>query len=310
MINLTAKAQKNPFALLAFLLIAHMIVVSLSRAPQHLDGRRYLQVWVMTALTPFQWASAGITSAINRATTQYVTLRDSRLENEQLRAERADLQAKLVAAREEARLAQQIRALQQWQSTQGYPVTLARVIARDASQWFGTVVIDRGTNAGVTKDQAVVTPDGLVGRVIVTGPFSSRVLLLTDERHGAGAIIGQLEDSRHLGVIKGRNQARCEMKFVASPEKLAAGELVLTSGQDGIYPRGLVIGRIRRTDGDVAISTSVIELEPAVGLDKLDIVGVLALPVDQIREQVRLLNEAEKKKEKEKQDQAPKQKRR
>ncbi len=310
MFKLTAKAQKNPVALLAFLLIAHMIVVSLNRAPQHMDGRRVAQVWLMTALTPIQWATAQISSGVSRGVDRYLTLRDARFETEQLRAERADLQAKLLAAQEEVRLARQIQALQQWQSTQSYPLTLSRVIARDASKWFSTVVIDRGTTAGVAKDQPVVTPDGLVGRVIYAGPVSARVLLLTDERHGAGAIIGQLADSRVLGVIKGKNDARCEMKFVAAPEKIASGELVLTSGQDGIYPRGLVIGRIKRTDGEIATSTATIELEPAVALDKLDLVGILNLPVDRVREQVNQLVEAEKKKEKEKQDQAPKQRRR
>ncbi|MEP7270033.1 MAG: rod shape-determining protein MreC [Acidobacteriota bacterium] len=297
-------------ALLAFLLIAHMIVVSLNRAPQHIDSRRFAQVWLLTALTPIQWATAEISSTVSNGVGNYLTLRDARLESEQLRVERADLQAKLIAAQEEVRLARQIQALQQWQSTQSYPVTLTRVIARDASQWFGTVVIDRGTIAGVTKDQPVVTPDGLVGRVIYAGPISARVLLLTDERHGAGAIIGQLAESRLLGVIKGKNESRCEMKFVATPEKIPSGELVLTSGQDGIYPRGLVIGTVRRTDGEIATSTSSIEVDPAVALDKLDLVGVLSLPANQPRDQVNQLVEAEKKKEKEKQDQAPRQRRR
>lgn len=309
MFNLAAKAQKNPVALLAFLLVAHMIVVSLNRAPQYTDGRRFAQLWLMTALTPIQWATAQITSSVRSGVNRYLTLRDARLETEQLRAERADLQAKLIAAQEEVRLARQIQALQQWQSTQSYPLTLSRVIARDASQWFSTVVIDRGTTAGVSKDQPVVTADGLVGRVIYAGPLSARVLLLTDERHGAGAIIGQLADSRLLGVIKGRNDVRCEMKFVATPEKIASGELVLTSGQDGIYPRGLVIGKVRRTDGEVATSTAAIEVEPAVAFDRLDLVGVLNLPVDQVRAQVNQLVEAEKKKEKEKQDQAPRRRR-
>jgi rod shape-determining protein MreC len=308
--NLTAKAQKNPVVLLAFLLIGHMIVVSLNRAPRSAAGQRFAQIWLMTALTPIQWATAQINAGVRGTYTHYIALRDARIETEQLRAERAELQAKLIAAQEEARLARQIEALQQWQSTQSYPMTLSRVIARDASQWFGTVVIDRGTTAGVYKDQPVVTADGLVGRVIYAGPVSARVLLLTDERHGAGAIIGQLADSRVLGVIKGKNESRCEMKFVATPEKIASGELVLTSGQDGIYPRGLVIGKVRRTDGDIATSTSLIELEPAVALDKLDVVGVLSLPVDQVREPVNQLIEAEKKKEKEKQDQAPRQRRR
>jgi rod shape-determining protein MreC len=308
--NLTAKAQKNPVALLAFLLIAHMIVVSLNRAPQYIDGRRFVRVWLMTALTPIQWATAQMSSTARKGVDRYLTLRDTRAETEQLRGERADLQAKLLAAQEEVRLARQIQALQQWQTTQSYPMTMSRVIARDASQWFSTVVIDRGTTAGVLKDQPVITPEGLVGRVIYAGPVSARVLLLTDERHGAGAIIGQLADSRVLGVIKGKNETRCEMKFVAAPEKIATGELVLTSGQDGIYPRGLVIGRVRRAEGEMTTSSATIEIEPAIALDKLDLVGVLNLPVDEVRKQVNELLEAEKKKEKEKQDLAPKQRRR
>jgi cell shape-determining protein MreC len=158
--NLTAKAQKNPVALLAFLLIGHMIVVSLNRTPQNADGRRFAQVWLMTALTPIQWATAQISSGLRDGIGHYVALKDARLETEQLRAERAELQSKLIAAQEESRLARQIQALQQWQATQSYPMTLSRVIARDASQWFGTVVIDRGTTAGVSKDQPVVTADG------------------------------------------------------------------------------------------------------------------------------------------------------
>lgn len=287
-----------------------MMFVSLNRVPQHLEGRRYAQIWVMTALTPFQWATAQIASALSRGFSHYITLRDARVENEQLRAERAELQAKLIAAQDEVRLAEQLQALKDWQSTHNYPMTVARVIARDASQWFNTAVIDRGTLAGLSKDQPVVTPDGLVGRVVYAGPVSARVLLLTDERHGAGAIIGQLADSRVLGVIKGKNEARCEMRFVATPEKITPGEIVLTSGQDGIYPRGLVIGRIRRAEGEPAGSTLTIELEPAAALDKLDLVGVLSLPADRAREQVRDLIEAEQKKEKEKQDQTPRGRRR
>jgi rod shape-determining protein MreC len=304
-LNLSAKAHKNPVALLAFLVAAHMIVVSLNRAPQHIDGRRYAQVWLMTALTPVQWATAEIASGVSRGWSHYLTLRDARVEAEQLRAEKEDLQSRLLGAQEQLRLADQLRAFSEWQTTQSYPATIARVIARDPSQWFGTVVIDRGTTSGVNKDHPVVTPEGLVGRVVDAGPISARVLLLTDERHGAGAIIGQLAESRLLGVIKGRNDERCEMKFVATPEQLQGDEIVLTSGQDGIYPRGLVIGRIRRAAGEGAASAAPIEVEPAAALSKLDLVAVLAVPMDQVRAPVSQLVEAEKKKEKDRQEKTP-----
>jgi rod shape-determining protein MreC len=124
-------------------------------------------------------------------------------------------------------------------------------------------------------------------------------------RHGAGAIVGQLAESRLLGVIKGKNDERLEMKFVAAPEKLQPDEIVITSGQDGIYPRGLVIGRIRRAEGEGTTSASAIEVEPAAALSKLDLVGVLMVPMDQVRSPVTQLVEAEKKKEKDRQEKAP-----
>ena len=307
MANLTVKAQKNPVALLAILLIAHMIAVSLNRAPNRVGGMRYIQIWVSSALWPAQWATARISSAISYGWSHYLVVRDARAENDQLRAERSELQAKLLAAQEQFKLADSFRAFKEWQATQSYPTTIARVIARDADQWFNSVVINQGTIAGVQKNQPVVTPDGLVGRVILVGPTIARVLLLSDERHGTGAIIGQLAESRLLGVVKGKNESRCEMRFVSTPEKIASGEIVMTSGQDGIYPRGLVIGRVRRPEGESATTQTAIEVEPAAPLDKLDLVAVLMVPPDRVRAQVAELTEAEKK---EKEKEAPGRKRR
>ncbi|MCW5971228.1 MAG: rod shape-determining protein MreC [Blastocatellales bacterium] len=293
MAKITAKAQKNPTALLAILLVAHMMVVSLNRAPRRLDGVRYVQIWVMTALMPVQWAAAQVSTAISNGWNHYVALGDARAENDRLRSERAQLEAGLLEAREQIRLAEQLQALKEWQARAGYPAVQARVIARDASQWFNSVIIDRGTIAGVQKDQPVITPEGLVGRVIYAGPAAARVLLLTDERHGAGAIIGQLADTRVLGVIKGRNESRCEIRFFSSPDKIASGELVLTSGQDGLYPRGLVIGRILRPEGE-ASSQAAMEVEPAAPLDKLDLVAVMLIPPGEVRARAEDLIEAER----------------
>ena len=141
----------------------------------------------------------------------------------------------------------------------------------------------------------VVTPEGLVGRVILALPLASRVLLLTDERHGAGAIIGQLVTSRLVGVVKGKNNTLCEMRFFAGADKVAAGEVVITSGQDGLYPRGLPIGTVRLTPGAPA-APAALEIEPAAPLNKLEMVAVLQVPKDQIRARVDELvqHEAEK----------------
>ena len=284
-----------------------MIVLSLNRIPDRpgLDpGRRFLEVWLMTALTPFQWATAKVTSGIGSTWNRYVSLKDARIENEQLRNEVYTLGAKLLESEEKQRLAEQLQGFDEWQTNAKESVTVARVIARDANQWFGSVVIDKGTIAGVQKNQPVITRDGLVGRIVSVGPLSSRVLLLTDERHGAGAIVGQLAESRLLGVVKGKSAARCEIKFVESPKEIQTGELVITSGQDGVYPRGLVIGRMRIAEG-TTIASSILEIEPAANLEKLDLVAVLAVKPDEIRTRVDDLVNAERKEDREKQDRAP-----
>lgn len=313
MSSATERFQKNPTALLAILLIAHMIVVSLNRIPDRIGevpGPRYFQVWMLTALTPFQWVTSRVASGVGNTFKRYVSLKDARIENEQLRNLLSEKESKLVESQEKLRLAEQLRGFGEWETNTRESVTLSRVIARDANQWFGSVVIDKGTVAGVQKNQPVITREGLVGRVVQVGPISSRVLLLTDERHGAGAIVGQLAESQLLGIVKGRGETRCEMKFVEPPEQVPTGELVLTSGQDGIYPKGLIIGRIRPVEHGPTAGGTTYEVEPAANLGRLDMVAVLAVPPNQVRERVEDLIKADRKDDKEKQDRAPAKQRR
>jgi rod shape-determining protein MreC len=155
---------------------------------------------------------------------------------------------------------------------------------------------------GVKKDQPVVSVEGgLVGRVILVTPISARVLLITDERHGAGAIIAQTAENRLLGVLKGKNRALCELAFLATPARLENGEEVITSGQDQLYPKGLLIGRVRNLSGTGAVPQAV-EVEPTAQLQKLETVAVLEVSPEEIRRQYEELIKEEK--EKEKQDKA------
>ncbi len=269
------------------MLALHLIAVSFNRTPSTASRPELYvgQVIVSTILYPFQFFLANGLGSFRKIGNHYFALRDARAENEQLRAQLTELNRKLLESEDKAKIADQLNTFVKWRSGLNYPALDARVIGRDITQWFNSVVIDQGTLAGVQKDMPVVTPEGLVGRVIFASPLVSRVLLLTDERHGAGAIIGQLLNSRLIGVIKGKNNALCEMRFVAAADKVAAGEVVITSGQDGLYPRGLPLGRVRLTPGAAGVPQT-LEIEPAAPLNKLDIVAVLQVPKDQIRAKV------------------------
>lgn len=287
--------RKNPTALLAALLIGHMAVVSLNRTQ---TNRLYAQVWLMAVLQPFQTVTMGSLSAIGGVWHHYFYLRDSGFENERLREENNQIRTALLKAQEEAKQAEQLRALANWQPPEPSQKVVARVIARDASQWFNSVVIDRGSFSGVAKDQPVITPEGgLAGRVIAVAPNAARVLLITDERHGAGAVIGQVADSRILGVVKGKNSNVCEMRFVDVVEKIEPGSLITTSGQDGIYPKGLVIGRVKGLGSGTAAAPSSVEVEPLAPLSKLETVSVLLVGKDPVRAAVNELTNAEKEKQ-------------
>ena len=123
----------------------------------------------------------------------------------------------------------------------------ARVIARDPSVWFNTITINRGSSSGIAINMPVVTGGGIVGRVITVSPWASQVMLITDEKAGAGAVVGQLGQSGALGSVRGRADlgvALIEMRYVSGLEKVEVGDYVMTTGQDGIYPPGLNVGEL------------------------------------------------------------------
>jgi rod shape-determining protein MreC len=297
------RAKKNPRLLLVVLVILHLILISLNRVPGQ-PNIRYLQVVMMAAATPLQWLASHAVSSVKSVWTGYFDLRGAKTENDSLKARNSQLESQIIELREKAKLFEQLDTLNRSPALSSYRRVNALVIGRDTDNWFKTVIIDRGSIAGVEKDQPVVTAGGLVGRVISVSPISSRVLLITDERHGAGAIVAQTAENRLVGILKGKDHSLCELKLLSEGGKLDNGEEVITSGQDQKYPRGLLIGRVRNLTGSGFIPQA-IDVEPAAALQKLETVAVLQIPREEIRRQYEELIKAEKEKEKEKQDKTP-----
>jgi rod shape-determining protein MreC len=292
------KSKKNPTWLLGVLLGMHVVATSLNSRPGDPD-LSILRAVVIGLTSPVQSGFSHSIGWVKGVRGEYFSMRDARIENAALREERARLETQLIAEREKVKQFEQISALAQWQSENQYPGVQARVVGRDINSWFKTIVIDKGTASGVVKDQPVVTAEGLVGRVILTSPISARVLLFTDEHHGAGAVIGQTMENRLLGIVKGKGGEFCELRFISAPEKrIEDGEQVVTSGQDGFYPKGLLIGRVKIPEGETTVVPQVVELVPAVALGRLEMVSVLTLPPDQIDRAAEEVTNEEKKQEK------------
>ncbi len=291
------RVKKNPTWLLGILLGAHLLYVSFNRVPDHPE--LWVFQMVLTSITyPIQAGLANGLAWIGNGIDTYFSFRDSRQENERLRAERTQIETRILEMQEKIGALEQVQALKAWETENKYQGIEARVVARDANRLFNTILIDKGSASGVIKDQPVVSGGALVGRVVNTWPLSSQVLMITDERHGAGAIIGQIIESRYLGVVKGKKDYICEMRLIAPPEKIENGEQVITSGQDGVYPKGLLIGRVKKTDGGSVVAPQVVEVEPAAALGKLELVSVLNIPPNRIRSPLEELTNEEKKQEK------------
>jgi len=203
-------------------------------------------------------------------------LRRASAENEQLHKQVEQMQTELRDTRERAAQAGRLQQLFKLTSSSEYKTVVASVIAREPSMWFDGVTLDKGRLAGIEVNMPVVTAEGIVGRIISTSPLSAQVMLITDEKSGAGAVAGQLGQSNALGSIKGLGESGLlEMKYVPGMEKVQPGDSVTTTGQDAIYPPGYKVGDVIEVKPGSATQAQTIHVRPSAGLDRLKEVVVL-----------------------------------
>jgi rod shape-determining protein MreC len=259
------------------LLVTNLIIMAVDA--RDADGRqKVLRIWTQTFASPLQNASSKATGATSGFFQQIWNFRGTAVENEQLKQRLNEVETELHTARQAAAENERLRALLNLNEQTSIKSVPARVIARDPSVWFNTITINRGSSSGVEQNMPVVTPGGIVGRVITVGPWASQVMLITDEKAGAGAVVGQLGQSGALGSIRGRadlNVALVEMRYVSGLEKVEVGDYVMTTGQDGIYPPGLNVGKVVDVKSGTATTAHQILIQPGAQLDHLEEVAVL-----------------------------------
>jgi len=165
--------------------------------------------------------------------------------------------------------------------------------------WFDNVTIHKGRWSGIEVNLPVVTSGGIVGRVVSTSPWSAQVMLITNEKSGAGAVVGQLGQAKSLGSIKGLGESGLlEMRYVSGLEKVQVGDTVVTTGQDGIYPPGYDVGAVVEAGSGPTTQTQAIRIRPTGGLDRLKEVAVLLYHPPTRAESDQALPNVEKKKSK------------
>lgn len=268
--------QRAPLWLVS-LLVMNLVVMAVDA--RDADGQqKLLRVWTQTFASPLQSASSKASGATTNFFQQMWNFRSTAHENEQLKERVSALEVELNTARQAQAENERLQALLNLKENNEIKSVPARVIARDPSVWFNTITINRGTTSGIAVNMPVVTGGGIVGRVITVSPFAAQVMLITDEKAGAGAVVGQLGQSGALGSVRGRADLGVgiiEMRYVSGLEKVQVNDTVMTTGQDGIYPPGLNVGRVVDVKNGTATQAHQILIQPGAQLDHLEEVAVL-----------------------------------
>jgi len=229
--------------LLVFLTLGVVALAVLTEQVRSPDRRRigWAGDAVEFVLAPAAMVLSRIGGAVSGAWSVLNEIGTLRTENAHLRAEVGRLREENARLRASEQENARLRTLLGFKEQQPYRTVAVRVVGRDPSDWFSTVLVDRGTLAGIRRNDSAVTSDGLVGHVIEAGLTWSRVLLLPDPRSAVGVLVVR---SREAGVVEGQGQPLLRVKYLARDADVQPGDEVVTSGLGPIYPRSLVVGSV------------------------------------------------------------------
>mgnify|MGYP001099736339 CR=1 FL=1 len=284
---MTERSQKEIWRLSPWLtlilLMANFVLMAWDARTE--SNQRVLRVWMQAIAGFFQSPISFLATTVTEYFHSYVELRGAASENERLKQRIHELEIKLQNAEQLALENEHLRELLALKKNYKGTILMASVIARDPSKWFGSVILNRGSLDGVKVNMPVITTGGVVGRVITVTPLTSQVMLLTDEKSGAGAIIGELGNSAALGVLRGTGKKdTLEMRYVSGNVEVQIGESVYTSGQDGIYPAGLKIGEVVEIKKGSSTTPHLIYVKPTADFGSIKEVAVLLYESQKIQQ--------------------------
>jgi len=263
--------QRTGYLFLAVML-GHVLLISAQVNTRR--GVPILQVVTFGLFAEIQRASSSIVSTLRGGWTNYVSLRDVHAENEALKAQLAAAQVELQEQRALAERSRGLLATLGLRDRSNLKTLAADVIGAGATTDFKTVTIDRGTADGVRSDLAVMAPAGVVGRVVGPSARAAKVQLLIDRNAAAGVLI---ERSRSQGIAVGAGDELLRMEYVSEVADVAVGDRVVTSGVDGIYPKGYVVGKVEAVEKS-GNSYKQILVRPAVDFSSIEEVLVVLTP--------------------------------
>ena len=263
-------ARRLALGVFAFLLAALFLFPGQSQGLlEYLDG----PVGQLVRL-PLE-AVSSLDQGISNMWQQYIALQSVEEENHRLRQEIEWLHDQNSQLREAAAATQRLTALLQFKEQALPTMIAAQVIGRDSSNRYRSVILNKGESDGIQKDMGVITPSGVVGRVVKTTGATSVVLLVTDSNN---AIAGLIQRTRDEGIVEGTPQGRANLKYIPMLSAVKEGDHVVTSGLVGGFPRGIAIGTITGIDREEGALFQTAELAPEVDVNHVEEVLIIQAP--------------------------------
>src|SRR5215475_5503845 len=260
--------HRSLFLLLGVVLLQVLLLaVQIKRDSQG----RLIRVWTVSAVSPVERSGAWGIGKVRDAWRHYFALSDTARENEQLKRENGELKLEIMQLQGKSAEADRLAALLNFKQKQGkVPMVVARVIGSSADPNSNVIFLDQGQRDGIRKNMGVITPEGVVGKVLESFRDTSQVLMLTDRDSGVGAMIA---DSRIQSPVGGTGEPLLNMKYVGNDDEVALGSRVVTSGMDRIFPKDLPVGTIAQVKAGTPFKQ--IRVRPSANLEKLEEVIVL-----------------------------------
>ncbi len=258
--------------IVSLLLLVALNITLLSVQIRNESGRTLMRSWSLSVFTPIAWGVHSATGGIAGALSRYVFLYRAAQERNQLLAENGRLRLEVTRLHSVEQLLARVPEYELVRQQYDFATRPAAVIWRTPPFYSQRLLINAGTRHGVRIDSAVIVPQGIVGRVIATTPFTAEVELITNGGAGAG---GMLADSRLEGIIRGDGGQILSWNYIPSYEKAEMGQAIYTSGTDRIYPKGIPIGRIVSSTAGKKIYRE-IRVKPNVDFLRLEEVLIVA----------------------------------
>ena len=263
--------ERKKVAVLSFALLCSALLLTAYSA-RHPAFARFPTTVVMEIIAPVHAVVDFVEDSGRSVWSSYLALASVAEENQALRAHIVELESErntLVEFRTEN---QRLRGLLELGSVSQFKGVSADVIGDEPSGWGHGILVNRGSSHGVGVGMAVVHPRGVVGQVVAVSPNFAHVLLVTDHSSGVDVMT---QDSRVRGVVEGIGAEHCELRYVSKEMPVRVGDIVITSGMDGVFPKGLPVGSVSKLATETGTLLQNIEIAASVDFDKLEEVLVV-----------------------------------